>query len=225
MFFDDIEKTNQIIRKENFSIFLLPKCKKINYPATYNIFPDEKNKIGIEEIRNLRDELALKQTNDITIVINQAEKMNIQAQNAFLKLLEEPPENCHIVFFVNSISTLLQTIMSRAALYIFREKNTLNSNIDANENIKIFAKKLLASSGKNLTLIVDEIQKDKEYKKKENSRIFVLNICSVAIEMAYKSYFKTNNAVFIKKLANLITLQENLKKNGNIKLHLVADLC
>ena len=39
------------------------------------------------------------------------------------------------------------------------------------------------------------------------------------------SYFATKNPAFLKKLPKLLTLHDNLKQNGHIKLHLIADLC
>jgi DNA polymerase III subunit delta' len=47
------------------------------------------------------------------IVIDYAERMGIQAQNAFLKLLEEPGANTHFIILTHSISKLLPTIQSR----------------------------------------------------------------------------------------------------------------
>ena len=53
----------------------------------------------------------------------------------------------------------------------------------------------------------------------------IQKIIDAAIEIAYKSFFKTNKLQFIKKAQSLITLQENLKRNGHLKLHFIADLC
>lgn len=225
MFFESIADIDKFVLESGFSIFLLPKKSNININSSFDVFPDEKDKIGIEKIRELREQFVTKQTKDLFIVVHDADKMNIPAQNAFLKFLEEPSEHYHIVFLVQSLSMLLPTILSRGDLYILREKNTLEAGIMAEENIKDYAKKLLASSGKNLVSLAEAITKDKEYKRKDNSRIFTLKICDTAIEIAYKSYFKTKNPVFIKKISNLLILSENLKKNGNIKLHLIADLC
>lgn len=47
------------------------------------------------------------------VIIDGAETMNIAAQNALLKTLEEPPEKSLIVLITNSVSRLLPTIRSR----------------------------------------------------------------------------------------------------------------
>ena len=187
MFFESIADIDKFVLESGFSIFLLPKNSNINIASSFDVFPDEKDKIGIEKIRELREQFVTKQTKDLFIVVHDADKMNIPAQNAFLKFLEEPSEHYHIVFLVSSLSMLLPTILSRGDLYILREKNTLETGIMAEENIKDYAKKLLASSGKNLVSLAEAITKDKEYKRKDNSRIFTLKICDTVIEIAYKS--------------------------------------
>lgn len=46
-------------------------------------------------------------------VIPDASKMTVQAQNALLKTLEEPPEYCHIMLIADNTDVLLPTIRSR----------------------------------------------------------------------------------------------------------------
>ncbi len=46
-------------------------------------------------------------------IIKDAEKMNVQAQNALLKTLEEPPEYVVMILIAGSSSEFLQTILSR----------------------------------------------------------------------------------------------------------------
>jgi hypothetical protein len=49
-------------------------------------------------------------------------------------------------------------------------------------------------------------------------------VLGVTIEMLYKSYFKTKNQVFVKKIPKFLEAYSNIEKNGHLKLHLVADL-
>lgn len=225
MFFKDIAKVEEFARKTGFSIYVLPEKTEVKLNGIIELSPDSKNKIGIEAVREAIDSTISKQSEDFFIVVHEAEKMSIAAQNAFLKSLEEPSEHYHIVFIVNNLSGLLPTVLSRGDIYILEEKDILEEGIKADETVKNYARKLLATSGKQLVSLAEEITKNKEYKKKDNARPFTLSICESAIEIAYKSYFKTKNQVFLKKLPNLLNLYDNLKKNGNIKLHIVADLC
>ena len=46
-------------------------------------------------------------------IVDEAEKMNVQAQNALLKTIEEPPEYGIVMLLVNNADALLPTIRSR----------------------------------------------------------------------------------------------------------------
>ncbi len=54
-------------------------------------------------------------------IIPNAEKMNAQAQNALLKIFEEPPAYCVIILVTQNDNMLLQTIRSRAITVRFGE--------------------------------------------------------------------------------------------------------
>lgn len=74
----------------------------------------EKGTISVDSIRRLYDMTKTVETAKRIIVIDYAEKMGIPAQNAFLKLLEEPGINTHFILLSHQASRLLPTILSRA---------------------------------------------------------------------------------------------------------------
>jgi DNA polymerase III delta prime subunit len=109
--------------------------------------------IGIEEVRNLQKKLMLKpfKSENKAAIIKNAQDLTLEAQNAFLKTLEEPPNHTYIFLLAQTNSTLLPTILSRCTI------------IELNEFIEISAEetKLLteqiqnsfsASIGSNLKL-------------------------------------------------------------------------
>ena len=53
----------------------------------------------------------------ILYVIDNADTMSVQAKNAMLKVCEETPNNAYIVMLVNDISSVLDTLKSRAGIY------------------------------------------------------------------------------------------------------------
>lgn len=71
--------------------------------------------IHIHEIRELKRKMSLKafEGNHKIVIIWNAERINPNAANALLKLLEEPPEKTHIILTVQDPSQLLTTIDSR----------------------------------------------------------------------------------------------------------------
>lgn len=50
-------------------------------------------------------------------IIKDAETMNLSAQNALLKILEEPPKNVKFILCCDNAGSMLETIRSRATVY------------------------------------------------------------------------------------------------------------
>ena len=109
-------------------LFFCDECKSCNSfkvnsnPDYLEIFPDDKDKIGIGSLRgdfdknrgiiNVLNETSL--ISDAKVIkINCAEKLNDEAQNYLLKILEEPPKNSHIIMLSSRPYRLKKTILSR----------------------------------------------------------------------------------------------------------------
>ncbi|MFT5875324.1 MAG: DNA polymerase-3 subunit delta' [Clostridium sp.] len=92
----------------------------------------EKNKstIGVNSIRTLIEEINKKpyEGDKKVIIIYHADKMTVQAQNAFLKTIEEPPKNVTILLLCENIEVILDTIKSRCQIHKLK-----NLNIDEME--------------------------------------------------------------------------------------------
>ena len=97
-----------------------------NHPDYYEINKDANESIKIDEIRELQDRIIEKPitSSKKVYVINNAEKMTVEAQNCLLKTLEEPPEFVTIILVSNNENTLLTTIKSRCTKIAFTEENT-----------------------------------------------------------------------------------------------------
>ncbi|MCR8745997.1 ATP-binding protein [Romboutsia lituseburensis] len=84
-----------------------------------NIYPDG-NSIKIAQIRKLQTDIIIKPHKDYKIyVFNDAEKMTIEAQNALLKTLEEPPKYAIMILITSNKDALLDTIKSRCEIIKF----------------------------------------------------------------------------------------------------------
>ena len=97
-------------------------CRRIcegNFPdfKTLKQLPG-KATIGAEELRAFREDMFLSSTEaeHKIYAIERAEIMTTAAQNALLKVLEEPPKNVHIILITTAADKLLSTIRSRAQL-------------------------------------------------------------------------------------------------------------
>jgi replication-associated recombination protein RarA len=71
------------------------------------------------KIDNIREIIGASNTlnRDVVYVLPNAEDITIQAENALLKLAEEPPKHCHIVMTVLNRGNVLPTIQSRAKIF------------------------------------------------------------------------------------------------------------
>ena len=92
-------------------------------------------------------------------IIDNAERMNFNAQNAFLKTLEEPPKFCTIILVTDSLNFFLPTIRSRCQIInfyplpnnIIAEKLKETGNLDK-EDIPVASKLANGSLGKGLRI-------------------------------------------------------------------------
>lgn len=90
-----------------------------NLKATYKntrVFPiGEEFKKGEFKIKNAREAIdeSYISSNELKTIILAADKFNIEAQNALLKALEEPPNNIKFILVTRYKSAILRTILSR----------------------------------------------------------------------------------------------------------------
>lgn len=222
MFFDDIKQIPDIATRTSCTIFVVSPNTEVNLKHALYLRPDEDKKTSTISVDSMRDFLALTnsiETTDRFFIITPADAMNESAQNAFLKTFEEPKSNCHFVLFTEHPAALLPTILSRAQVFYLRQTSPLDQSPAAKEKIMSLAKKLISAQAGDLPAIAEELSKTKTQPREQ-----AIAVISTAIELLYKSYFKTGNTKFLIKLPNFIQLHENLTNNCHIKLHLVADL-
>lgn len=219
MFFDSPAEVPEIAKRVSTAIFVMPDSANLEIKNALILKPEEKSVITIDDVRDVTKNLLTKQTEDRFIIIRPAEKLGLDAANALLKNLEEPKDKVHFVLVTSKPSELLPTILSRAAIYFLRENTPVDSDILADKKLKDLAKRFIVAKPADLPALAEEVTK-----KKDGIREYALNVLTVTIEMLYKSYFKTQNPIFVKKLPAFLTAYENISKNGHIKLHLVADL-
>jgi len=77
----------------------------------------EKGSIGIDKVRAIKLEMSLKNsTEKKLLVIYNSELLTHEAQNALLKILEEPTPNLLIILLTENIDSLLPTVQSRCQI-------------------------------------------------------------------------------------------------------------
>lgn len=218
MWFRDLVQIPEIAARGGTSVFVVPNEARVGIPKAILLEPEDKSIITIEQVRKIGAKLGLRQSKEQFVVIRPADKLSLEAANAFLKNLEEPGDRVHYVLITDKPSQILPTILSRAAVYFLKEEG-FSLEIVADVKKKELAKKLMVAGPSELVDIAEKIAKQKP------ARIYALEILGLAIEMLYKSYFITGKEVFIKKLPKFLEAYENISKNGHLKLQIVASLC
>lgn len=93
--------------------------KRGNQPDIIFVSHDKPNTIGVEDIRTqINNDIGIKPYSSPRkiYIMNEGEKMTVQAQNALLKTLEEPPEYAVILILTTNVDALLPTILSRCVV-------------------------------------------------------------------------------------------------------------
>ena len=78
--------------------------------------PTDKATIGVNMVKDFRADMYLTATESKykIYIIKEAEKMTVEAQNALLIILEEPPKNVIIMLLASGTDAILTTVKSRA---------------------------------------------------------------------------------------------------------------
>lgn len=122
------QTTINILKNLNFDTFKSPDLL---------IVKGEKTSISIETVREIKKASFLKPLKDqfrVTI-FEEAQKLTHEAQNALLKVLEEPSSQSLFFLEVDDISKLLPTIISRSVIYknivssIGKQKSLIDDNL------------------------------------------------------------------------------------------------
>jgi len=192
--------------------FACEGCQKISEGISPDVIeielPKDRKTIGVEQIRELRTSVYIKPNEEEikVYIINNAETMTPQAQNVFLKVLEEPPRGVYYFMLCENTSNILPTVKSRAPvlkMQIFSDRELEEYLLENNKN----AQKLKSNSPDEFDLIIrisegrigeanrliDDIKSDKIQTKHEKARQF--------LELASDSSNYGEFLVFVQKMA------------------------
>lgn len=95
------------------------QAKSGNHPDIIFVTHEKPGTIGVDDIRKqINGDVAIKPYSGPKkiYIVREGEKMTVQAQNALLKTLEEPPEYAVILILTDNVNALLPTILSRCVV-------------------------------------------------------------------------------------------------------------
>lgn len=220
MFYSSDEELKNLVLNSGTSIVLEKNLEKLTALFKNAIIVEERTMDGI---RDIIAKTATKATSPRFFIFKDANELSVLCQNCILKTLEEPKENYHFILQTTSPEALLPTIRSRAYVYAPLTKNTLETPPEAEKEVFDTSKRLLVADTTGVIDITEEIMK-KKFKETALRRAFTLDVIRTTIELAEKSYFKTKNEAFTRKINGLIAAYKAIEENGNIRLQLVANL-
>ena len=160
-------------------------CKQTesdNNPDLIRVTHEKPASIGVDDVREkLVEDIQIKPYNGRykVYIIDEAEKMTPQAQNAILKTIEEPPAYSVIIFLTNNDEIFLPTIISRCIIFNFRP---LRDSVITDYLIKEYkvpeyeAKMCAAYAQGRIGKAVDLITSEDFVKIKDEALRFVKNV-------------------------------------------------
>ena len=210
----------------------------------------EKGTISVDSIRRLYSITKTIEPNGRIIIIDYAERMAKTAQNAFLKLLEEPSEGTHFILLTHQPGLLLPTILSRAQRLDMRPI-TAEQSSDLLDRLKIRderqkAQLLFIAGGfpAELTRLATDaayfevrssiIKDAREYvvgnaytrlliaKKYKDDRTKALLVIADAMKLLQKTLVNGGDSSSIATIAQLEKVYGRIQGNGNIRLQLAS---
>lgn len=96
-------------------------CRKVLFTGhpDCRVIGKQKDKamIGVEQIRDIRADAFVRPVEGPSKVFILEDAMNDAAQNAFLKVLEEPPAGVHFILICRHRNDFMDTVLSRATVF------------------------------------------------------------------------------------------------------------
>jgi DNA polymerase-3 subunit delta' len=99
-----------------------PQCSKVlkgYHPDVYEFIAENRaNSFHVDDVRNIIDDVYMRpnEADYKAYILGNCQGMNANAQNALLKVLEEPPQYAIFLLTVTNKSALLPTVLSRSVV-------------------------------------------------------------------------------------------------------------
>ncbi|MCX7614509.1 MAG: hypothetical protein N2Z65_01980 [Clostridiales bacterium] len=136
-----------VCKVDNSPCGICTDCKKSNQ----GLHPDisllgEEQELRVDNAREVRRDAYIRpnEAKRKVYIIANADKMNVNTQNAMLKILEEPPETVVFLLLCESKESLLPTVLSRCS--VFSLLPPLGDNISEDPHMEEFIHTLCVST-------------------------------------------------------------------------------
>lgn len=181
---------------------------------------------SIDSIRKIKETANISPNDALykVYVLNGADQMSVGAQNALLKILEEPPQNVIFIIGVKSSLSLLETIRSRMMFFKTDNEEISDAEKELSDLVTDLLKSILSSKEFEALKSYAPLLKDRQLLKKVFTE-FIFQLRNAYTSVLYKNNDNNSN-IFSRLRASQIfdiidKLNEGLDlidKNVNVNL-------
>jgi replication-associated recombination protein RarA len=205
--------------------------------------------IKVERIRQLYIDTRATLDGDYFVIIDEADTMNHVAQNALLKLLEEPNESIHFILTAHHSDRLLATIRSRTQLFSVPPISSLESrrlikSLGVTEEsderrLQYVADGLpaelsrLASNKADFALLTERVQRAREFvqgspyrrlmevQTLKDDRQGTIDFIETVVLLLRRSLTGRPDAASVRLIGRMMEASDAIRANGTIRLQLM----
>ncbi len=188
----------------------------------YNIFElDAASNNSVEDIRNITDQIRIPpQTGRYKVyIIDEVHMLSIQAFNAFLKSLEEPPEHVVFILATTEKNKILPTILSRCQIYDFKKVDNesivkLLSKICKEKKVKYEDGSLSLIAERSDGSIRDSLSIFDRLVSFTDSNLTISEVTSNLNVLDFNTYFKISELINKKDIPGILNLYNEVYIKG-----------
>jgi hypothetical protein len=151
------------------------------------------------------------------LVINSAAELTVAAQNAILKIVEEPPEHALILLTVRDVNSLLAPLRSRLqALYVSKEAGVTPERTPHEESAANIVQQFLAAGPDGRKQIIKKmVDDDKEDDVEKSQKIVDTFMSCLIAELAKKP---EKNSMLLREVLKRQTAMADFSTNKKLQL-------
>lgn len=187
--------------------------EKFPSPTHYIIKVTSDKSISIKQVHEIREQISTVPVNNRIVWIEEAQKLTLPAQNALLKMLEEPPTKTSFALSLRNQNDLLPTIRSRCiSVRVGEEEKNATLLPNLLDELKTM---LSASHGERIIIAETYI------KKREETLAWIENIiASLRLSLADHSVRENTGKRKVLRLiiSNASATHRQLSQNVNVRL-------
>lgn len=195
-----------------------------NHPDVTVVTPEDgKKNIAVSQIREVRSDAFIKphSADKRVFIIDKAQSMNEYAQNALLKVLEEPPAGVIFVLLADSRTKLLPTVISRCNLFSLPPSENASADNPQEETAQEFIKLLLSGDEMGMLKLLYPLEKSR-VKAEEFFEALKIQTAD-AIKKHYREKSKSQKLCAFYE--DIKEYENALKTNINLSLLFSAVVC